>query len=177
LPINAVDVLGNNNHALGDVSLTISHVYGLTTSHGFIWQAEMVFDTAQRPELGAGQNILKGTFIYAQFLPSGAIFAPAFVQSKSLWGDNARADVSVSTIDLYYVPKLKNPRNLMTFDPSFTMDWGNNASFAGLAVTFGRVIGPALGGNAIVSFKPSLLAGNDRPATWGVEIGYKVIGF
>ncbi len=176
-PISAVDVLGNNNHDLGDVSIQVAHVFGLTKAHGFIWQAEMVFDTASRPELGTGQNVLKGTLIYAKFLKGGAIFAPAIVQSNSLWGQDSRADVNSTTLDFYYVPKLKDSRNLITFDPSLNFDWENDKQFAGLAVTFGRVIGPAFGGNAIISVKPSVFAGSDKPATWGIELGYKVIGF
>lgn len=176
-PISAVDVFGNNNHDLGDVSMQVAHVFGLTKAHAFVWQAEMVFDTASRPELGTGQNVLKGTLIYAKFLKGGAIFAPAIVQSNSLWGQDSRADVNSTTLDFYYVPKLKDPRNLITFDPSLNFDWENDKKFAGLAVTFGRVIGPALGGNAIVSIKPSMFAGSDRPGAWGVELGYKIIGF
>jgi hypothetical protein len=176
-PISAVDVFGNSNHDLGDVSAQVTHVFGLTKAHGFIWQAEMVFDTASRPELGTGQNVLKGTLIYAKFLKGGAIFAPAIVQSNSLWGDDSRADVNSTTLDFYYVPKMKDPRNLITFDPSLNFDWENDKQFAGLAVTFGRVIGPAFGGNAIISIKPTVFAGGDKPGKWGVEVGYKVIGF
>ncbi len=176
-PITFVDVLDNNNHDLGDVSVQFAHVFGLTKKHGFIWQEEMVFDTASRPELGTGQNVLKSTFIYAKFLEGGAIFAPAVVQSNSLWGDDDRADVNFTTFDFYYVPKLKDPRNLITVDPSLNFDWENDKQFAGLAVTFGRVIGPAFGGNGIVIVKPSVFAGGDKPGSWGIELGYKIIGF
>jgi hypothetical protein len=176
-PITYVDVLGNNDHELGDVSIQLSHVFGLTEKHGFIWQAEMVFDTASRDELGSGQNVLKGTFVYAKFLEGGAIFAPTIVQSNSLWGDDDRADVNLTTLDFYYVPKLKDPRNLITLDPSLNFDWENDKQFAGLAVTFGRVIGPAFGGNGIISVKPSVYAGSDKPSSWGIELGYKIIGF
>jgi hypothetical protein len=176
-PISAVDALGNDDHELGDVSVQLAHVFGLTESHGFVWQAEMVFDTASRVELGTGQNVLKGTLIYAKFLEGGAIFAPAIVQSNSLWGEDDRADVNSTTFDFYYVPKLKDPRNLITLDPSLNFDWENDKQFAGLAVTFGRVIGPAFGGNAILSVKPSVFAGGDRPGSWGIEVGYKIIGF
>jgi hypothetical protein len=44
-------------------------------------------------------------------------------------------------------------------------------------VTVGRSLGPALGGNSQVFIKPTVFAGGDRPGKWGVEVGYKVIGF
>jgi hypothetical protein len=32
-------------------------------------------------------------------------------------------------------------------------------------------------GNGIVSVKPTLFAGGDRRGKWGIEVGFKVIGF
>jgi hypothetical protein len=177
VPVSALTGIGNGSYDLGDASIRLTHVFGVSQSGGMVVQGEMVFDTAGRPELGTGQNVFKGTFIYAKFLKDGAIFAPAIVQSNSLWGDDDRADVNNTTLDFYYVPKLANPKNLITVDPSLTFDWEADKQFAGLAVTFGRVLGPALGGNAILSVKPSILAGNDRPADWGIEVNYKIIGF
>lgn len=177
VPVMYVDSLGDNSYDIGDASLEVSHVFGLTKQHAFVAKGELILDTAGRPELGTGQNVFKGTFIYAKFLQGGGIFAPALVQSNSLWGDDARSKVNISTFDFYYVPKLKDPRNLITYDPSLNFDWENDRQFAGLAITFGRVIGPQFGGNGIVFVKPSLFAGGDRLGSWGFEAGYKVIGF
>jgi hypothetical protein len=177
LPVAAVDVFGNDNYDIGDASIQLQHVFGLTKKQAFVIQGEMVFDTAARPELGTGQNVFKGTLIYAKFLKGGNIFAPAIVQSNSLWGEDNRADVNFTTFDFYYVPKLSNPKNLITYDPALNFDWENDTQFASLAITFGRVLGPQLGGNGVVFFKPSVFAGSDRPSSWGVEVGYKVLGF
>jgi hypothetical protein len=177
LPLASVNVLGNNSYALGDASVQATHVYGLSRKGGWVAQAEMVFDTASRDELGTGKNVVKGTLVKAWFLSDGSIFAPALVHSESLWGDSHRSGVRATTLDLYYVPKLSDPRNLITVDPSINRDWKSEKSFVGLAVTFGRVLGPALGGTGIVSLKPSLFAGDGRPGGWGVELGFKVLGF
>lgn len=177
VPVAYVDSLGDDSYGLSDASLEISHVFGLTKQHAFVAKGELIFDTAARPELGTGQNVFKGTFIYAKFLKNGSIFAPALVQNNSLWGDDSRFKVNATTIDFYYVPKLKNPRYLITYDPSLNFDWENDRQFAGLAITFGRVIGPQFGGNGIVFVKPSAFAGGDRLGSWGLELGYKVIGF
>ena len=177
VPLASVDVLGNDSYALGDASVMVGHVFGLTRERGYVLQGEMIFDTADRPELGTGKDVFKGTFIYAKFLPKGAIFAPAFVHSASVSGESARADVNATTLDFYYVPKLKDPRNLVTYDPSLNVDWENDLQYAGLAITFGRVVGKALGGNAIVLVKPSAFAGDDRPGDWGIELGGKIVGF
>lgn len=177
LPVTFVDVFGDSGHDLGDVSFKIQHVFGLSRAGAYVVKGEMNFDTAARPELGTGQNVFEGTFIYAKFLKNKAIFAPAVVHSLSLWGDDDRADVNFTTFDFYYVPKLKNPRNLITFDPSLNFDWENDKKFFGLAITAGRVTGPAFGGNGVFFVKPSVFLGSDRPGPWGIEIGYKVLGF
>ena len=44
-------------------------------------------------------------------------------------------------------------------------------------MTYGRVLGPAFGGTGIVTIKPSVFAGDDRFGDWGLEVGYKVLGF
>jgi len=176
-PVASVDVADNDDYDMGDASLMLTHVFGLTRAHGFVLQGEMIFDTADRPELGTGNDVFKGTFIYAKFLQDGAIFAPAVVQSNSVAGDSDRADINTTTVDFYYVPKLQDPRNLVTFDPAMNFDWENDLEYASFAITFGRVIGKVCGGTSIVSVKPQVLVGGDRPANWGVEVGYKVIGF
>jgi hypothetical protein len=177
VPVSYNDAFGNSGYDLGDVSVKIQHVFGLTRKGAYVLKGEMNFDTAARPELGTGKHVFEGTFIFARFLKNKAIFAPALVHSVSLGGDDARADVNATTLDFYYVPRLKDPRNLITFDPSLNFDWENDKQFIGLAITAGRVVGPAWGGNAIVFVKPSLFAGDERPGSWGIEVGYKVLGF
>lgn len=173
----SVDVFGNEEYGVGDVSVQLAHVFGLTKEHGFVAQGELLFNTAQRPELGSGKNAFKGTLIYARFLQDGSIFAPAFVQNNSFSGDESRPDINLTTLDFYYVPKFADPRNLMTFDPALNFDWENDKRFFSLQVTAGRVVGKAFGGNAILFIKPSVFVGSDRPGSWGLEVGYKVLGF
>jgi len=178
LPVTRVDVFGNNGAGLGDVSVQVGKVFGVTREGGHVVQAEVFFDTATRPELGAGNSVLKATYVRAFFLQDGAILAPSFVQSVSLLGGDDRPKVNFSTIDLYYVPKMEDPRNLVTFDPNVNYNCENGNRFASLAVTLGRNIGPSpIGGNHFVLVKPAILVGGDRPNKWGLELTYKIIGF
>jgi hypothetical protein len=177
MPITSSDVRGYPGYGAGDGSVQLAHVFGLTPHHGFVAQGELIFDTASRPELGTGKNTFKGTLIYARFLENGSIFAPAFVQNTSLWGDADRPRVNVTTLDFYYVPKFEDPRTLMTFDPALNFDWTNDKRFFSLQVTAGRVVGSVLGGNLIAFVKPSVFAGADRPSSWGIEVGVKILGF
>jgi hypothetical protein len=175
LPITAVDVFGDHGYDIGDFSIEFAHLFGLNKKGAFVAKGELVFDTAARPELGTGQNVFKGTLIYAKFLKGGNIFAPAIVQSNSLWGDGNRPDVNFTTFDFYYVPHLQNPRNLITYDPALNFDWKNNKTFGSLAITFGRVLGPQLGGKGIFFVKPSIFVGGGRLGHGNRLQGHRVL--
>lgn len=161
----------------GDIAVRLNHIYDVNRERGIVLQLELSADSASSPELGSGKTVVKGTFVYAWFLKNGAIFAPSFGQSESVGGDPNRPKISNLVVDFYYVPKLADPRYFMTVDPAVTLDWENDRQFASLAVTFGRSLGAAFGGQQQIYVKPSALAGSDRTADWGLEIGYKVIGF
>ncbi|TDR30591.1 hypothetical protein [Hydromonas duriensis] len=177
LPVLRITGMNENHYAVGDFSLKYTRLLKLTPEYGVVAAGEMDFDTAERDELGTGKTVFKGSLIYAQFLKNGDIFAPSVVQSNSLWGQSHRASVNNTVFDFYYVPKFKNPKWFMTLDPAISLDWETKKQFASLAVTLGRSTGPAFGGNSQVFIKPTVFAGGERPGTWGVEVGYKVLGF
>lgn len=177
VPVTRLDAPGySGSFGLGDATVQLTHVFGVTAERGFVAHVEVAFDTARRAELGTGKTVLNGTLIYAMFLEGGGIFAPAVKQSGSVAGDSSRPPVNATVFDFYYVPKLADPRYFVTVDPSATFDWENDKRFASLAVTVGRAVGPALGGMSQVFVKPSLYAGQDRPANWGLEVGFRILG-
>lgn len=177
MPFSSVDVFGNRAMAAGDLSLKYTKIPVITRTHGIVVAGEMVFNTAARQELGTGKAVFKPQFIYAWFLKGGHIFAPALVHNISLWGDRKRSDVNLTTVDFYYVPRLKNPNMYMTLDPAFNIDWENKKQFGALAVTLGYRLGNMLGGKGQVFIKPSTTFLDDRPANWGIKVGFQVLGF
>lgn len=177
LPIASVDAQGDSSYALGDVSAKLSHVLSVTPTHGIVLGAEMIFNTASRPELGTGKTVFKPSAIYAVFLKGGHIFAPALVHSVSIAGADDRENVNATTIDFYFVPKLANPRFYMTLDPALTKDWHNDAFFLVTSLTVGYTIGPMLGGKGQVFVKPSFGLGSDKPTGWGIQAGFQLINF
>lgn len=177
LPIVSVDALGNNDYALGDASVKLTHVLTVTKTHGIILNGEIVFDTASRPELGTGKTVIKPGITTAFFLKGGHIFAPAFVQSLSIAGDDNRTDINSSTVDFYFVPKLANPKLYMTLDPALTVDWKNDKTFLVTALTLGYKLGPMLGGRGQIFVKPSIGFGSDRPTGWGISTGFQLLSF
>jgi hypothetical protein len=94
----------------GDIEVRLNHVYDVNRQRGIVMKAEVTTDTASSPELGGGKTVVKGTLIYALFLAGGHIIAPSLNQSNSLGGDASRPKINQAVFDLYYVPKLQDPR-------------------------------------------------------------------
>jgi hypothetical protein len=177
VPLVQNDVFGHEGYSLSDVGVKITDVVKITRQYGLVIAGEFTFDTANQIEGGTGKNVFKGTFTYAKFLQGGSIFAPSLNQSNSIWGDKDRASVNNTVLDFYFVPKLKDPKTYVTVDPAINSNWETKAKFPSLAITIGRALGPAFGGHSQIYLKPETFAGGDRSANWGVEFGYKVIGF
>lgn len=177
VPLSSVDVLGDRSLGLGDISVKYTNIPVVTREYGIVIGAELVLNTADRPELGTGKNVFKPSFIYAKFLKNGSIIAPSLVHNVSLWGDKGRQSVSLTTFDLYYVPRLKNKKLYMTVDPALNVDWKNDKFYPALAVTMGHKLGGMLGGNGQVFVKPSATFFKDRPTNWGVKVGFQLLNF
>lgn len=189
-PFNASPILGDaagaaglydgvgDEMALGDISVTYIDVFHLTKDNGSAFTVELFFDTATTDFAGYGQMAMETSLFYAWFLDSGAIFAPAWVQTFGLEGGNDEGvDVNVTTLDFYYVPKLANPKYYMTFDPAVIHDWESDDTFGSLQVTMGMMTGKMFGGDSQVYVKPGVLFGGDKPADWSIQAGFKVLNF
>jgi hypothetical protein len=175
LPLAAFDAPGlDSDLALGDLALRVTHILDTNRARGLVLQGEIFADTAERAELGYGTTVLKGTAIYAKFLQGGRIFAPALSHSQSV---DDRNQVRETVLDFYYVPKLPDPAWYMTVDPAVVKNWEGDKLYGSLAVTAGRAVGKIGGGLAQLYAKPSVFIGNERPADWALEVGFRVIGF
>jgi len=177
LPVSANDTTADHDYGLGDISLKYTNVLERNAAYGLVFSVELLFNTAARPALGAGINVLKLTGVYAHFLEGGAIFAPALVHSIATGGDHSRDRVNLTTVDFYYVPRLANPKLYMTFDPNLSRDWEKSRIYGGLAVTLGYRLGPMLGGRGQAYIKPQGLVGADRPVNWGIEAGFQLLNW
>ena len=178
LTVPYADSALDSDFGLGDASLKFVHVVDVNASRGIAYTAELFLDTADRPDLGNGQEVLEFSAFYAKFLPGGNIFAPAWVQRFGLDGGGSNGqDVNLTTFDFYYVPKLANPKFYMTFDPNVNYDWETDKAFASLQVTLGMLTGKLAGGDSQIYIKPGIYAGADRPLDYSIEVGFKVLNF
>lgn len=178
LPIVSTNILDDTEYGLGDFSLKFTHLSSLTQQYGVLLTLEAIFDTAAAADHGAGSNVLRPGITYARFLSGGAIFAPTLQHAFTVGEtDPGRTDVNLTVLDLYYVPKLDDPLNYMTIDPALIYDWERDQLSPTLAVTVGRVIPTGLPGSSSFFLKPSVGIGDDASYDWGLEVGFKVVGF
>ena len=177
VPLVQNDVAGRNTHNLSDIGLSITNVVNLTPRYGIVVAGEVTFDTANQTEGGTGKNVFKATLAYVNFLPGGIIFAPTLGQSNSIWGQRSRADINMTVLDFYLVPKLGSSRFFVTLDPAINSNWELGTQYLSFAVTTGYSLGPAFGGSSQIYVRSSTYAGGERAANWGIEVGYKVLRF
>lgn len=172
----ALNVPGDAGFGVGDVGLKLTRIVERNRSYGIVAALEVIAPTAGKDFLGGGKWVAKPSFTYAIFLKGGHIFAPTLVHSWSFAGDSDRADVNLSTFDLYFVPRLANRKLFMTVDPAVTFDWETGRDFGALAVTLGTQLGPMLGGRGQLSVKPSVGIGAYAPQDWGVQLSFQLLG-
>jgi hypothetical protein len=177
VPVAAIDIAGDNSYGLSDVQVRLTKVMSRTREGGLVLFGEIFFDTAERPELGTGKTVARASAIYAKFLSGGRIFAPAVLHNFSVAGDDDRDEVSITTFDFYYVPRFSNPKVYMTVDPFITLNWENDRQFAGLAVTTGYKLGKMLGGRGQAYVKPTVFLMSEKPSSWGLEVGFQLLGW
>lgn len=175
--VAALNIPGDGGFHFGDASLKLTRILARSQKGGMVGALEIVAPTASRDFLGGGKWVAKPSFVYAIFLKGGQIFAPAILQTISFAGDRARADINLTTIDFYFVPRLSNKKLFMTLDPAINHDWQSDKSFGAFAVTLGYRLGPTLGGQSQVSIKPSVGIGGDRPFNWGIQANFQLLGF
>ncbi len=158
---------GDSGFGASDFSIKMTRVAAVTPTHGIILSAEAVFDTADAPDRGTGVDVLKLSGSSASFLKTGAIFALSGVHSVLIGNpDPGRSEVNLTTIDLYYVPWLANPKAYMTFDPAIIYNWENDKMSGALAVTYGQAVDLGILGNECFFLKPGAeVGGNRAPAS------------
>jgi hypothetical protein len=138
--------------------------------------AEMEFDTASRPELGAGRNVLTGSLTIERKLASGAIFAPTIAHGVGLWGRGDKS-INFTRLNLYFVAHIDNAKIYATIDPAMTIDWADDSQYADIALTLGYNFGRIIGADAQVFIRPSAGVGGARSFDWGVELGLQLLNF
>ena len=145
----------------------------LTEKGAIAMAVEATFPTASHVMLGTGKTTLSPQIFAVLFNPlgPGTVFAPAYQYVVSVGGDEDRADISRSAIDLYVVWLAANKKHWAIFDPQIVFDHENEIDFSIIEAELGQMMfGPTSS-----YIRPGVGIGHDRPMDWNIEFGFKVI--
>ena len=137
---------------------------------------ELIFDTADDARLGFGKTIVAPHTYAAIDLPAhDSVFFPNIQHYFSVAGDNARGDVSFTTLKPNLLTRW--PNKIYTFlEPQFTIDWERDAK-TGLTVELEA--GKILSRNVAAWLRPGIGVINRNEMAqvyeWNFELGMRYI--
>lgn len=164
---------------LGDTDmrfLTVP-VLNMAKKWAFAVGLEVFFDTASEDALGLGTTSLGPQVFYVKFLPRG-LFAPGLQYKFSVDEATGRSDTDQILIDLNYLRMAKDKQSWFFTDPQIVIDNETNKEFAIVDLEFGWMMSKwtELKGHSFY-VRPTFGVGEDRPVDYGVELGYKIVGW
>jgi hypothetical protein len=164
---------------MGDTDMRFITVPILNMASKTAWAfgLEVFLDTASEDVLGAGSTSLGPQVFFVKFFRNG-LFAPGLQYKFSVDEDDGRGEVDQFLIDLNYLLMAKNKLSWFFTDPQIVIDNETDEEFAIVDLEFGWMMSRwvDLKGHSFY-IRPSFGVGGDRPVDYGVEVGYKMIGW
>jgi len=137
---------------------------------------EVIFDTADKKQLGFGKTVV-APLLYAAIDLSkyDSVFFPNIQQYFSVAGDSNRSDVHFTTLKPNLLTRW--PDKVYTFlEPQFTIDWERNAK---VGLTVELEVGKILSNNIAAWLRPGVgvINRNELPQVydWNFEVGMRYI--
>ena len=165
---------GNTTTGFGDMDARVLWVAKVNQKGALAFGLEATFNTATHPILGTGKTTLGPQAFKVFFQPfgiRGAILAPAYQYVFDIAGDDSRAAVSRSAIDIFFVWLAADKKHWAVINPTTIIDHENDKEFAIFEVEGGQMMfGPTSS-----YIRPGFGIGSDRPYDWNIEFGFKVI--
>lgn len=181
---NDIDVSG-----IGDADFRLLKQPWFFGPNAFTIAMEVFLNTATEDALGAGTTTLGPQVFYARFwgkspIPfysGGGLFAPGLQYRFSIHEDAGRDDTDQIAVDLNFLAMAKDKTRWLFLNPQIISDQENDADYAFIDVEFGWMMAkwfPDLKGQSFY-IRPSVTVGSDsdRPTDYGMELGYKFVGW
>ena len=169
-----------NETGIGDFDMRFLTVPYLKGKNAFAYALEIFLDTANDPALGAGTTSLGPQAFYARFFTKGfgpyqgGFFAPGVQWKQSVHEQTGRSKTQQILVDLNLFIMGKSKKHWFFTDPQIIRDTENNTEFAIIDIEFGKML--KWKGQSVY-VRPAFGVGTHRPVDWGIELGYKIVGF
>lgn len=175
-----VDVSG-----LGDANFRLLKKPWFKGPHAIAIALEVFLDTASKDELGLGNWTLGPQIFYAYFfgknpipIPGyrgGGLFAPGLQFRFSVDEDEGRSKTDAIAVDINYLAMSEDKTRWLFINPQILSDQENNQDYAFIDIEFGWMNKKRKGQSWYV--RPTFTIGAERPTDFGIELGYKFIGW
>jgi len=147
---------------------------------------DVFLDTASEDSLGSGTTSLAPVVFWGHFFKGGfgpwkkgGLFAPGLQYKFSVDEDDGRDKTEQLIIDINYLLTSVDGQSWLFAEPQIVFDQETNADFAIMDIEFGWMMTkwwPKLKGQSFY-VRPTFTIGADRPTDYGIEFGYKWIGW
>jgi len=183
--ITKADVNGDgiddiDDSGLGDVNFRLMTVPVLKGANAFAVGMDVFLDTASEDSLGAGATSLAPVVFWGHFFKGGwgpwkkgGLFAPGLQYKFSIDEDDGRDEVEQIIIDINYLLQAEDGQSWLFVEPQIVFDQKTKEDFAIIDIEFGWMRGEGQSWY----LRPTFTIGSDRPTDYGIEIGYKWIGW
>jgi len=175
-----------DDSGLGDVNFRLLTVPYFKGANAVAFAMEVFLDTASDDSLGAGNTSLApvvfvGHFFRGGFGPwkKGGLFAPGLQYKFSVDEADGRAKTEQIILDINFLLQSEDGQSWLFAEPQIVFDQETNADFAIMDIEFGWMMTkwwPKLKGQSFY-VRPTFTIGTDRPMDYGLELGYKFIGW
>ena len=174
---------------LGDANFRLMKKPWFKGRHAIAIAMEFFLNTASEDALGAGTTTLAPQIFYAYFfgrnpipIPGyrgGGLFAPGLQYRFSIDEDAGRSDTDAIAIDINYLAMSEDKTRWLYVNPQILSDRENDQDYAFFDIEFGWMMAkwnPNLKGQSFY-IRPTFTIGADRPTDYGIELGYKFVGW
>jgi len=124
---NSINTPANyKQFGIGDISFRLlGYKFLEKPLSAFTASIEISMNTASSPILGTGKNIILPVISYSQFIPKKKIlWSVVLQQANSLWGDDARNDISFSKLQAIII-KYWSKKTWTVLAPEWFLDYIN----------------------------------------------------
>ena len=177
-----------DDSGLGDINFRLMTVPVLKGANGLAVGLEFFLDTASKDSLGAGATSLAPVVFWGHFFrggwgpwKKGGLFAPGLQYKFSVDEDKGRDKVEQIILDINLLLMAEDGQSWLFAEPQIVFDQETNAEFAIMDIEFGWMMTkwwPDLKGQSFY-LRPTFTigSGSDRPTDYGIEVGYKWVGW
>ena len=175
-----------DDSGLGDINFRLMTVPLLKGANGFATGLEVFLDTASEDSLGSGTTSLAPIVFYGRFFrggfgpwKKGGLFAPGLQYKFSVDEDEGRDKTEQIILDINLLLMSEDGQSWLFAEPQIVFDQETDAEFAIMDIEFGWMMTKWFANMTGHSFylRPTFTVGTDRLADYGIEVGYKVVGW